>query len=169
MTANTSSRLAVVAGGACLVNATSRESTFGTGQNTLRGTVPADRAAANQASLTDGVPYTRDPGPAHIRSATSACTITRPRASEGSTASRCSSTGTATLYGRFATSTVGTPDRPSPPLTSAPLTAAPLTSAGGAVRSASVMLIASAVSTVARAASPGARAASVRGSPPPHA
>ena len=79
------------------MNATSRESTFGTGQNTVRGTGPAGRAAANQASLTDGAPYTRDPGPAHIRSATSAWTITRPRCSEGSAASRCSSTGTATL------------------------------------------------------------------------
>jgi hypothetical protein len=51
-TANTSSRVAVVCGGSRLVNATRRESTFGTGQNTLRGTGPAGRAAANQASLT---------------------------------------------------------------------------------------------------------------------
>src|SRR5215468_6143294 len=70
-TANTSSRLAAVGGGSRLVNATRRESTFGTGQNTLRGTGPAGRASANQASLADGAPYTRDPGPAHIRSATS--------------------------------------------------------------------------------------------------
>ena len=86
-----------MAGGSCLVNATSRESTLGTGQNTLRGTVPADRAVAYQASLTDGAPYTRDPGGAHIRSATSAWTMTSPRASAGTTASRCSTTGTATL------------------------------------------------------------------------
>ena len=96
-TANTSSRPAGVSGGSRRVNATRRESTFGTGQNTVRGTGPAGRAAANQASFTDGAPYTRDPGPAHIRSATSACTITRPRRSEGSSARRCSSTGTATL------------------------------------------------------------------------
>ena len=97
MTRNTSSLLADVAGGSWRVNATSRESTFGTGQNTLRGTVPAGRAAAYQASFADGAPYTRLPGPAHIRSATSACTITTPRASEGNSASRCSTTGTATL------------------------------------------------------------------------
>ncbi len=79
------------------MNATSRESTLGTGQNTLRGTGPAGRAAAYQASLADGAPYTREPGPAHIRSATSAWTITSPRRSDGSAASRCSTTGTATL------------------------------------------------------------------------
>ena len=79
------------------MNATSRESTLGTGQNTLRGTVPAGRAVTYQASFTDGAPYTRDPGAAHIRSATSACTMTSPRVSDGRAASRCSTTGTATL------------------------------------------------------------------------
>ena len=89
------------------MNATSFESTLGTGQNTLRGTTPAGRTAANQASFADGPPYTRLPGPAHIRSATSACTMTTPRSSDGNAASRCSTTGTATLYGRLAASTVG--------------------------------------------------------------
>ena len=97
MTLKTAARLADVAGGSWRVNATSRESTFGTGQNTLRGTVPAGRAAAYQASFADGAPYTRLPGPAHIRSATSACTITTPRASDWKAGSRCSTTGTATL------------------------------------------------------------------------
>ena len=97
MTLKTAARLADVAGGSWRVNVTSRESTFGTGQNTLRGTVPAGRAAAYQASFADGAPYTRLPGPAHIRSATSACTITSPRASDEKAASRCSATGTATL------------------------------------------------------------------------
>src|SRR5690242_10529629 len=143
-TANTSSRLAAVAGGSRRVNATSRESTFGTGQNTLRGTGPAGRAAANQASFADGVPYTRDPGGAHIRSATSAWTMTSPRRSDGSTASRCSSTGTATLYGRFATSTDGDPET--------------------AGRSPPSMRSASAATTASRSASPGARAAIVPGS-----
>ena len=72
------------------------ESTFGTGQKTLRGTVPASRAPAYQASLADG---TRTPGcqaPAHIRSATSACTITTPRASDGPAARRSSTMGPAT-------------------------------------------------------------------------
>ena len=49
----------------------------------------------------------RGPGPAASRSATSVCTITRPVRSDGRLPSRCSSTGTATLYGRFATSAVG--------------------------------------------------------------
>jgi N-acetylmuramic acid 6-phosphate (MurNAc-6-P) etherase len=96
-TANTSSRPTGTAGGSCLLSATSFESTFGTGQNTVRGTVPAGRAAANQATFTEGAPYTFDPGGAQIRSATSACTMTRPRLTVGIAASRCSSTGTATL------------------------------------------------------------------------
>src|SRR5207302_271009 len=140
-TANTSSRLAMVSGGSRRVNATSRESTFGTGQNTLRGTGPAGRAAAYQASFTDGVPYTRDPGAAHIRSATSAWTMTSPRRSDGRAASRCSSTGTATLYGRFATTTDGAAGRSWPSMWSA-----------------------SAATTAMRSARSGARAAIVRGS-----
>src|ERR1700722_3605618 len=56
ITAKTSARAAVVTGGACRVNATSLESTFGTRQKTERGTVPADRADAYQASLADGAP-----------------------------------------------------------------------------------------------------------------
>ncbi len=90
------------------------ESTLGTGQKTLRGTVPADRAAAYQASLADGAPYTRPPGPAHMRSATSACTMTTPRPIDGKVASRCSTTGTATLYGRLAAMTVGRSMPPGP-------------------------------------------------------
>ena len=38
------------------MKATSPESTLGTGQNTLRGTDPARRTSANQASFTDGTP-----------------------------------------------------------------------------------------------------------------
>ena len=85
------------AGGSCRVKASSPESTPGTGQNTARGTGPARRAAAYQASLALGAPYSREPGPAASRSATSLCTITRPRSREGSRARRCSSTGTETL------------------------------------------------------------------------
>ncbi len=58
---------------------------------------PARRTSAYQAALTDGTPYTFEPGAAASRSATSACTITSPRSSDGSSASRCSSTGTETL------------------------------------------------------------------------
>ena len=79
------------------MNASRPESTFGTGQNTARGTGPARRAAANQASFALGTPYTLLPGAAASRSATSACTITSPRRSDGSSASRCSTTGTPTL------------------------------------------------------------------------
>jgi hypothetical protein len=73
------------------------ESTFGAGQKTLRPTEPARRTSANHAALTEGTPYTLEPGPAASRSATSACTITRPRSREGSRVSMCSSTGTDTL------------------------------------------------------------------------
>src|SRR6202035_697652 len=144
ITAKTSSRLAVVGGGSRRVNATSLESTFGTGQKTDRGTVPASRAAAYQASLADGTPYTLLPGPAHILIATSACTMMTPRCSDGSAASRCSTTGTDTLYGRLAASTVG----------------------AGAPTSCSPTASASAVSTVTRSATSGARSAIVRGSSP---
>ena len=54
-------------------------------------------AAANQASFALGTPYALLPGAAASRSATSACTITSPRRSDGSSASRCSTTGTPTL------------------------------------------------------------------------
>ena len=49
----------------------------------------------------------RDPGPAARRSATSAWTMTTTPWMEGKASSMLSRTGTATLYGRFATSLVG--------------------------------------------------------------
>jgi len=55
-TANTFSLGTSGSGGGRRVKATSPESTFGTGQNTVRGTTPARRADANQASLTEGTP-----------------------------------------------------------------------------------------------------------------
>ena len=76
---------------------TSPESTLGTGQNTLGGTVPTRVVAAYQDIFTEGIPYVFDPGPAASRSATSACTITSPCRQPGNVASRCSSTGTETL------------------------------------------------------------------------
>jgi hypothetical protein len=54
--ANTSSRDAVVAGGSWRTKPTRPESTRGTGQNTVGATEPTRRAAAYQASLTDGTP-----------------------------------------------------------------------------------------------------------------
>ena len=50
-------------GGSCRVNASRPESTFGTGQNTARGTGPARRAAAYHASFALGTPYALLPGP----------------------------------------------------------------------------------------------------------
>ena len=51
MIANTSSRVAVVAGGSRRTSSTSPESTLGTGQNTVGGTLPIRRAAQYQASF----------------------------------------------------------------------------------------------------------------------
>ena len=99
ITANTSARLSP-SGSAGAGRRTSRsrlESTLGTGQNTPRPTVPARVASAYQASFTLGTPYTRLPGAAASRSATSACTITRPLRRVGSSSSRCSRIGTDTL------------------------------------------------------------------------
>ncbi len=52
----TACRPATEAGGSCRVKATSPESTFGTGQNTERGTPPARRTLAHHAAFTDGTP-----------------------------------------------------------------------------------------------------------------
>src|SRR5690606_31107090 len=56
ITANTRSRGAVVGTGSRRSSATSPESTFGTGQNTLGATLPTRRADAYQASFSDGIP-----------------------------------------------------------------------------------------------------------------
>ena len=56
MTAKTSCREALVAGGSRRTSRTSAESTFGTGQNTERPTDPALAAAAYQATFADGTP-----------------------------------------------------------------------------------------------------------------
>ena len=61
ITANTALRSP--GGGSRRSNASSPESTPGTGQNTARGTGPARRAAANQASFALGTPYALLPGP----------------------------------------------------------------------------------------------------------
>ena len=79
MQRNTSSRVAVVTGGGRRTIATRPESTFGTGQKTLRGTVPASRTSAYQAALRLGTPKVREPGPAASRSATSSWTMTSTR------------------------------------------------------------------------------------------
>ena len=97
MTANTSWRDAVVRGGSIRANETRHESTPGTGQNTVRGTGPARRIRADQASLAEDTPYSRLPGGAHILAPTSACTMTRPCCSDGNRSSTLSRTGTVAL------------------------------------------------------------------------
>ncbi len=94
-------------GSARRTSATSPLSTFGAGQKTLRPMAPARLTSAYQLALTEGTPYTFEPGGAASRSATSDWTITRVRSMLGKVSSMCSSTGTATLYGRLATSAVG--------------------------------------------------------------
>jgi len=84
-------------GGGRRTSPTRPESTFGSGQNTFRPTEPARRTSPYQAAFTDGTPYAEPPGGAASRSATSACTRISARSSEGSSSSRCSRTGTATL------------------------------------------------------------------------
>ncbi len=79
---------------------------MGAGQKTLRPMAPARLTSAYQLAFTDGTPYTFEPGGAS-RSATSDCTITSVRSMLGKVSSMCSRTGTATLYGRFATRAVG--------------------------------------------------------------
>jgi hypothetical protein len=107
-TANTSRRVAVVFSGSDLrVSATRPLSTFGAGQKTVRPMEPARLTSAYQFAFTEGTPYTFEPGGAASRSATSAWTITRVRSMLGKCSSMCSRTGTATLYGRLATSAVG--------------------------------------------------------------
>ena len=80
---------------------------MGAGQNTFFPITPALPTSAYHVAFTDGTPYTREPGPAARRSATSSWTITSPCRMLGKVSRMCSSTGTATLYGRLATSAVG--------------------------------------------------------------
>src|SRR5207302_4368561 len=56
ITSKSSRLLTCGPGGWCRVKATRAESTRGTGQNTLRGTGPARRSRAYQASFTVGTP-----------------------------------------------------------------------------------------------------------------
>ena len=79
----------------------------GTGQNTCRLTLPAVRQAPYQAAFTLGRAVDLRTGSAATRWPTSACTITTPDRMLGKCSRKCSSTGTETLYGRFATSRVG--------------------------------------------------------------
>ena len=73
------------------------DAAFAHRRKALRPIAPARRTSAYQAALTEGMPYALEPGTAASRSATSACTITKPCSSEGSSPSRCRSTGTEML------------------------------------------------------------------------
>src|SRR5690606_3831887 len=107
-TAKTSRRVAVVLGGSARRTRETRPlSTLGAGQKTVRPIAPARLTSAYQLALTEGTPYTFEPGAAASRSATSDWTMTRVRSMLGNVSSMCSSTGTATLAGRLATSAVG--------------------------------------------------------------
>ncbi len=76
---------------------TRADSTRGGGTNTVGGTRPTTSASARYATFTDGMPYALFPGPAASRSPTSRCTITSIRAMAGTSASRSSTSGVATL------------------------------------------------------------------------
>jgi hypothetical protein len=56
ITVNTCARVAVVSGAGRRRMATSPDSTLGTGQNTVGGTVPTREVSAYQAIFTDGMP-----------------------------------------------------------------------------------------------------------------
>ena len=105
------------------------------------------------------MPYAGSPGPAASRSATSACTSTRPLRRDGSRSTRVSTTGTAMLYGRFATSAVGAAGAATSAVgaAGAAVDAVRATNRAGSTRSAS------AVTTVRRATAAGARSATVPG------
>ncbi len=72
-------------------------STLGAGQKTFRPMAPARLTSAYQLALTEGTPYTLEPGSAASRSATSDWTMTSVRSMVGKVSSMCSRTGTATL------------------------------------------------------------------------
>src|SRR5688572_8341594 len=88
-------------------NATSAESTFGRGRNTVRATGWNPVRSAASWTSTETAPYAFVPGEAKKRSATSRWTITVHRPTLGSPSRLSATIGVATLYGRFATSLVG--------------------------------------------------------------
>ena len=100
ITAKTSARSSR-RGGSRRSNASRPESTFGTGQNTAARHRPGPARGGEPGQLHARHPVRpRCPAAAASRSATSACTITSPRRSVGSSASRCSTTGTRDVVGQ---------------------------------------------------------------------
>src|SRR6266508_2486673 len=85
------------------VRRTVTDSTLGRGQKTSAGTRRTSSARARYASRTLAAPYASSPGWAVMRSPTSRCTITKYSVIRGPRSSMSSSSGTATLYGRFDT------------------------------------------------------------------
>ena len=87
--------------------ATSAESTFGGGRNTVRAIAwnPVRRALSRIS--TETAPYAFVPGSAKKRSATSRCTITHQLTTVGIVVRLSTTSGVAMLYGRFETSLPG--------------------------------------------------------------
>ena len=88
-------------------NATSAESTFGRGRNTVRETGWKPVRSAASWTRTETAPYAFVLGSAKKRSATSRCTITHQSSTLGRPSRLSTTSGVATLYGRFATSFAG--------------------------------------------------------------
>src|SRR5439155_18119435 len=84
--------------------ATSAESTFGRGRNTVGGTGWKPVRSATSCTRTDTAPYALVEGEAKRRSATSRCTITVQSSIPGRRSRLSAINGVATLYGRLATS-----------------------------------------------------------------
>ncbi len=105
--ARTSERVAGSGAGAMRRRPTRAESTRGRGENTSRPTVrrPVDRHAS--CTTTDGPPYSRVPGGASQRSATSRWVISAQSVTPGRRQMVSISTGVATWYGRLLTTFVG--------------------------------------------------------------
>ena len=97
MMANVRRRSASSPGVSRRVNATSLDSTLGTGQKIWRETTPSPLTSAYHAAFTLGTPYSFVEGTAARRSATSACTITTPLRRLGKISSIRRNTGTETL------------------------------------------------------------------------
>ncbi len=87
--------------------ATSAESTFGGGRKTVGETGWKPVRSAVSRTSTETAPYAFVRGSAKRRSATSRCTITVQCRTVGSPSRLSTTSGVATLYGRFATSFVG--------------------------------------------------------------
>src|SRR4051812_40857024 len=128
------------AGSSVRRKATSAESTFGWGRKTVRETAWEPVRSAASWTSTETAPYSFVPGCAKNLSATSRCTITHQSRRLGSPSRLSTTSGVATLYGRFATSFVascGSSIRSASPKTRSTFAGRSL-SAGSSARSISI-------------------------------